>query len=245
MLLTLNVGNTNTYLGFFEKNKLKKTICFFTQKEIIKKEIEKIKLPVNAIIFGSVVLEINPFLKNFLKNHFQINPIQVLSSKITYLPIFYKNIDKLGVDRIANCVAGINKYKKSLIIIDAGTAITFDVINKKGEFIGGVISAGMEIWNKGLNQKTSQLPCVKIIKPNCVIGQDTFHCIQSGITFGYIGMIKEIIKQIKKELNYTPKIIITGGNGKFIKEQIKEIKSYDPFLTLEGLKILYETGYKK
>ncbi|MFH1613293.1 MAG: type III pantothenate kinase [bacterium] len=244
MLLTLNIGNTNTSLGFFEKDKLIKTISFATQKEIIKKEIEKIKLPVKAIIFCSVVLEIIPLFENILKKHFHINPIQVLSSKITYLPIFYENLNKLGVDRIVNCVAGIHQYGKPLIIIDAGTAITFDVINKKGEFIGGVISAGMEIWNKGLNQKTSQLPYVEIIKINNIIGQNTIHCIQSGITFGYIGMIKEIIKQIKKELNYAPKIITTGGNSNFIKEQIKSIKLYDSFLTLKGLKKLYDTGYK-
>jgi type III pantothenate kinase len=169
-----------------------------------------------------------------------IRPILVEPGIKTGMPILYENPSELGADRIVNAISGYEKYKRALIIVDFGTATTFDYITPKGEYVGGAIAPGIMISLEALFERASKLPRVELIKPKSIIGKNTVYAMQSGIIYGYVSLVDGIVKRMKEEVKTDPYIIATGGLASLIYKESETIDEVDEFLTLRGLKMLYE-----
>lgn len=158
----------------------------------------------------------------------------------TGMPIHYDNPREVGADRIVNAVAGYEKHRCALVIVDFGTATTFDYVNGKGEYCGGAIAPGLAISLEALFQRASKLPRVDIAKPPQIIAKNTVNSMQAGIFYGYVGLVDEIVSRIKAESRDNPRVIATGGLANLIAPESHTIEEVDDFLTLDGLRILYE-----
>jgi type III pantothenate kinase len=252
MLLVIDVGNTNTVIGIYENDVLIedwriKTIRDTTADEfnvLIKAlfsdskdvSIELIK----KVLISSVVPPAVPILNAFCKKYLDNTPIWITPDLVrSLMPVLYKNPEEVGADRIVNSIAAYDKYKTSLIVVDFGTATTFDVISKKGEYIGGAICPGVAISSEALFQKASRLPRVEIFQPtDKVIGRDTIESIKSGIIYGYASLVDGMIERMKKEMNFSPVTIATGGLSPLISSVAEKIDKVEESLTLDGLRII-------
>lgn len=258
MLLVIDVGNTNIVLGIFEDKNLiydwristdrDKTVDEYglMMKQILDSQNIKAE-DISDIIISSVVPNINDIFPEICEKYFKIQPIIIGPGVKTGMNILYDNPKEVGADRIVNSVAAFEKYGGPLISVDLGTAITFDVINEKGEYLGGVISPGVKISADALFQKTAKLPKVEIIKPDKIIGKNTVHSMQAGFFYGYVGMIDYVIEKIIGEMKLKKedvKVVATGGFSKLFLEESKYIQVRDKMLTLEGLRIIYERNKK-
>jgi type III pantothenate kinase len=156
------------------------------------------------------------------------------------MPIFYDNPTEVGADRIVNAVAAYEQYRRELIVVDFGTATTFDYVTAKGEYMGGAIAPGIGISMEALFQRASKLPRVELLKPKGVIGKNTIHSMQSGIFYGYVGLVDEMVRRMREETRTDPKVVATGGWARLIAPESKAIHEVDDLLTLKGLKIIYQ-----
>ncbi len=179
-------------------------------------------------------------LERLSRNYFDLKPIVVGPGIKTGMPIHYDNPKEVGADRIVNAVAGYEKFRTPLIIVDFGTATTFDYVNGKGEYCGGAIAPGLMISMEALFQKASKLPRVEIIKPPGIIAKNTVNSMQAGIFYGYVGLVEEIVGRMKRESRENPKVIATGGLAGLVAPESKTIDAVEEYLTLEGLRILYQ-----
>jgi type III pantothenate kinase len=195
---------------------------------------------VQAIIISSVVPTLTGVLEKLSFQYFGFKPYVVGPGIKTGMPIHYDNPKEVGADRIVNAVAGYEKYRTSLIIVDFGTATTFDYVNKRGDYCGGAIAPGLMISMEALFQKASKLPRVDIVKPASVIAKNTVNSMQAGIFFGYVGMVDEVVHRMKAESRDNPRVIATGGLAALIAPESKTIEEIDEYLTLDGLRILYQ-----
>ena len=257
MILVCDVGNTNIVFGVFDKNKL---LLQFRISTIVKRSSDEyavIILPVlrenginkddiNDVVIASVVPPLLFHIKNTFRKYFKIKPMIVDCIDSGFgIKNLYSPPEHVGVDRIINSVAGYEKYARALIIIDFGTATTFDVVSAKGEYIGGVITPGIKIAKEALFLNTSKLPKVEIERPPSVVGKNTIHSIQSGLTFGYSALVDGIVGQIKteyKDENF--KVIATGGLATIIDEISNTIEYVERDLTLNGLNIIFNKRKK-
>ena len=252
MLLVFDVGNTNMVLGVYKGKEL---ICNFrigTDKSktsdeygvIIRQlfDYEGISLKnIEDVIISSVVPEVMHSLENFSFKYCAKEPIIVGPGVKTGINIKYENPQQVGADRIVNAVAGYEKYGGPLILIDFGTATTFCAVSQKGEYLGGAISPGIKISSEALFQRASKLHKVEIAKPKGAIGKNTTWAMQSGIVFGYAGLVDNIVAMMKEELGSDDvNVVATGGLAPLICAETKTVKIVDKFLTLEGLRIIYE-----
>ncbi|MBC8591251.1 type III pantothenate kinase [Wansuia hejianensis] len=254
MLLVIDVGNTNIVFGVYEGKKLLydwriATVRDRTSDEygILIKEMfsyQGLKTEdVENIIISSVVPPLMYTLPNMSIKYFNIDPIVVGPGIKTGIDIKYDNPKEVGADRIVNAVAGYEKYGGPLIIVDFGTAITFDAISEQGDYLGGIITPGIKISSEALFLRTAKLPKVEIAKPDRVIGKNTVNSIQSGLVYGYIGLTDHIIEKMIEEMskgNKKVEVIATGGFSSLITSESKYINKIDKLLTLEGLRIIYE-----
>lgn len=241
MLLAIDVGNTNIVLSFCDLNgDLIHTIRRNTEEvhdEITLFEaIRDCHQEVKQIVFASVVPRVDQLILNIGSRYFSVVPMQVKTGDESVgLKIDIDKPNTLGADRIAVAIGGIKKYGNNLLILDFGTAITFDVINESGAFVGGVVTAGIKTSVKSLQSSTALLPLGKLDKIDVKIPRNIEDAIMYGLFFGYIGLVKEIVFQLKSNYNGQLKVVITGGEGKLISDNIDLDHIYDPDLVINGL----------
>lgn len=254
VLLVIDVGNTNIVFGVYKETKLIYDWRISTDKERTSDEyglqFEQIFKyhgitinEVDDVIISSVVPTLMHTLPAMSNKYFKKDPIVIGPGVKTGMNIKYDNPKEVGADRIVNAVAAYEKHGGPLIIVDFGTAITFCCVNKEGDYLGGAIAPGIKISAEALFLRTAKLPKVEILKPDKVIAKNTVSSIQSGLVYGYIGMVDYIIEKMMEEMNVTKDnitIIATGGFSALIASESKYIKIIDKLLTLEGLRIIYE-----
>jgi type III pantothenate kinase len=251
MLLVIDVGNTNTVLGLYDGEHLIhdwriRTVVDHTIDEygmliynLYKTSRISSRRIIKDIIISCVVPPMLNILEPLCQKYFNVKPLIVGPGVKTGMPIFYDNPKEVGADRIVNAVAGYEKYRQDLIIVDFGTATTFDYVSKKGEYMGGCISPGIMISSEALFERAAKLPRVELSKPRSVVGKDTVSSMQAGIMYGYAGLVDGICERIKAEVKSDPLVIGTGGLARIVAPETKSIKVVDDMLTLEGLRIIY------
>ena len=251
MLLAVDIGNTNIVFGLYADNRMQthwriRTELHRTVDEywvLVNEFILLNKITtgtIDDIVISCVVPPLIPVFEELSQKYLKTDPLVVGPGTKTGIPILYKNPAEVGADRIVNAVAGFEQYGGPLIIVDFGTAITFDVVSKKGEYLGGAIFPGLQISMEALYQSTAKLSPVDLLKPDHAIGKSTMESIQSGTIYGFVGMIEKIVKQLQGELPETAQVVGTGGLLPVIADLAPVIQTIDPFLTLEGLRILYD-----
>lgn len=255
MLLTIDVGNTNIVLGVFQDDKLlvpwrlstnnNQTADEFAMMIIDLFEHEEIKLQdIHMVIISCVVPPLVEVLERMSQKYFGIKPLVVGPGIKTGIRILYENPKEVGADRIANVVAVYAKYGGPAIVVDFGTATTFDAVSEEGDYLGGAIAPGIGISTEALFQRAAKLYRVEIEKPKMVIGKNTVASMQSGIFYGFIGQVEEIVHRMKKELGDVATVVATGGLAELIGKECPSIDQIDPMLTLEGLRIICQRNYE-
>jgi type III pantothenate kinase len=256
MLLVIDVGNTNTVLGLYDGDELVhdwriRTVIDHTVDEYgmlilnLYKNSRISSKAIRSIIISCVVPPMLNILEPLCQKYFGIEPLIVGPGVKTGMPIFYDNPKEVGADRIVNAVAAYEKYRRALIIVDFGTATTFDYISPKGEYMGGCIAPGIMISSEALFDRASKLPRVELCKPRLVITKDTVSGMQAGIMYGYAGLVDGIVERMKAESASKPLVVATGGLAKLISGVAKHIDVVDEMLTIEGLRIIFLRNLKK
>jgi type III pantothenate kinase len=256
MILAVDIGNTNIVVGVYDGDKLAGSWRMVTRSEKTSDEygisivnlleysnIDHIKI--KSAIVSSVVPNVMHSFENALRKYFNISPIIVGPGIKTGITISTENPREVGADRIVGIVAAYHMFGGPLIVIDFGTATTYDVVSEKGEFKYGITSPGIQITADALWQRTAQLPSVEIKKPESILAKNTVTSIQAGLVYGYIGQVEYIIKKIKEELAAeNMKVVATGGLGRIIYDETSMIDVYDPELLFKGLKIIHDKNQK-
>lgn len=258
MLLVIDVGNTNTVLGLYDGDNL---IHDWRIRTVIDHTIDeygmlifnlyqssRVKTTEIRAISGIIISCVVPPMLNILEplciKYFNIKPMIVGPGIKTGMPIYYDNPKEVGADRIVNAVAAYDKYKRDSIIVDFGTATTFDYVSKKGEYMGGCIAPGIVISSEALFERASKLPRVEFSKPKTPITKDTISAMQAGIMYGYAGLVDGIVERMKAEVKSDPLVIATGGLAKVVAQETKCIDKIEEMLTLDGLLIIYKLNTK-
>jgi type III pantothenate kinase len=270
MLLVLDVGNTNTVLGVYEtgvpgfaaKKSPPHLLAHWRVATVMTHTVDEYGVlfrnlfaigkveaaDVRGIIISSVVPPMDSTLREVCERYFHLKPLFVEPGIKTGMPVLYDNPQEVGADRIVNGVAAFEKFGGPCVVVDLGTATTFDAISRKGEYLGGVISPGIGISARALFEHTARLPFVDIKKPSKVIGTNTVGSIQAGLFFGYLGLVDGILERLIGELGTDTKVVATGGLASLIGDNSKYIKNIDDLLTLDGLRIIWDrnaTGQKQ
>ena len=266
MLLVIDVGNTNTVLGVFapaeasrgedaaDPPRYERLLANWRVATSRRSTVDEYGVlfrnlfsmaglesnGIHGIVISSVVPPLDPVLRQVCERYFNLRPLYIEPGVKTGMPVQYDNPAEVGADRIVNAVAAFEKYGGPCVIVDFGTATTFDCVSAKGEYLGGVICPGIGISADALFDRTARLPRVEIRKPARVIGSNTVGSLQSGLYYGYLGLVDGILERLLAELGAETRVLATGGLGPMIGKGSKYIKNIDDFLTLEGLRIIWE-----
>ena len=251
VLLAIDVGNSNNVIGLFSRGKLLTHWRIRTEwtrtsdeywvliKEFILLNDVEVGI-IDEIVIACVVPPLIPILKEMSRKYFSCDPLIIGPGIKTGISILYKNPAEVGADRIVNSVAAYEKYGGPLIIVDFGTATTFDAVSEKGEYLGGAIFPGVQLSLDALFKNAAKLPRVEMAEPDHVIGKSTIESIHSGTIYGFASMIDGMVLKIQEELQQKARVIATGGIVDLIASKAKSIDTIDPFLTLEGLHIIHQ-----
>lgn len=250
MLLVVDIGNTNVVLGVYDGPSLKAHWRLATDAKTTSDEYGILLtnllasaglLPhqISGAIVSSVVPALTGTFETLIEQYFHQRPLFVTSETDTGLTLRYANPKEIGSDRLVNAAAAYHKYRRDLIVVDFGTATTFCTITRNAEYLGGVIAPGLGISAEALFTKAAKLSKVELAKPKTVIGTDTGSSIQSGLLFGYAGLVDTLVKRIEQELGRSTYVIATGGLSSVIAPETTSIQKLEPLLTLEGLELLY------
>lgn len=250
MLLAIDVGNTHIVLGVFEGDTLRDDWRVETRKDRTADEYGVLFRQLLAgsglgpddvgnIVVSSVVPPLHDTLDRMARRFFDCDPLFIGPGVKTGMPILYDNPKEVGADRIVNAVAAYDQFRCGLIVVDFGTATTFDCISPKGEYLGGAIAPGVVISMDALFHHASKLPRVELTRPDCVVGRNTVASIQSGLWFGYVGLVQGMVVRMRDEVGFDTKVVATGGLAPLIAAQSDVVDEVDELLTLHGLRIIH------
>lgn len=255
MLLAIDVGNTNIVLGVFQDLALVQSWRLATLRERTADELGVLtaqlfehrrldKMQVHSIVLASVVPPLTGTVIAMAQRYFGLTPLSIEPGTNTGMPILYENPAEVGADRVVNAVAAYEQYGRArgrpLVVVDFGTATTFDAISAKGEYLGGVICPGVQISADALFQRAARLPRIDVRKPSRVIGRTTVGSMESGLFYGYVGMVEGLVRRMRAELGGEAYCIATGGLADVIAPETTLIDTVDGDLTLQGLRIVWE-----
>ncbi|MWV47555.1 type III pantothenate kinase [Paenibacillus sp. HJL G12] len=252
MILVIDIGNTNIVLGIYKGRELLHHFRLSTVRQSTADEygvsfhnlfhMSGINVAdIRGVIMSSVVPPMVHVIEEMCRKYIHKHPLMVGPGIKTGLNLRNENPREVGADRIVNAVAAVDLYKGPLVVVDFGTATTFDCIDEKGAYLGGAIVPGIGIATEALVQRASKLPRIELEKPKKVIGRNTVHAMQAGIIFGYAGQVDGIVKRMKQEMGAPlVKVVATGGLAELIAGESEAIDEVNPLLTLEGLRIIYE-----
>ena len=250
MLLVVDIGNTNTVLGITDGEKLVQrwrlvserhtsdelAICLFNLLSIAGIRPAE----VSGAALCSVVPPLDAPWEECIRRYLSVECLKVTNRSDIGIPVLYENISEVGADRLVNAVAGIELFGSPLLVVDFGTAITVDAISPRGEYLGGAIAPGLVVSMEALFGKAAKLPKVSLDLPESVIGRNTRDSMQSGFLYGFAGMVDSLVERIRDELGEEAKAIATGGQADIIAPISRTITAVEPWLTLEGLRLVYE-----
>ncbi|MEO6656558.1 MAG: type III pantothenate kinase [Pyrinomonadaceae bacterium] len=244
MLLAVDIGNTNIKFGIYDRETLIRKISIpsiqdLSADALANVVVSKISQPVSAAIISSVVPEMDQAMGDFITTKYAVTPIFVENDFDFGIAISYEPLSDAGSDRLVNTFSAVEKYGAPCIVCSFGTALTIDVVDVGRALVGGLIAPGMKTLSAALKTTTSKLPEVEIEKPKAVIQRSTIGSIQSGIVYGYFGLVEELLTRVKEEIGVKPKVIATGGFAAMIAENTSQIDIVDENLLLDGLQILY------
>ncbi len=251
MLLALDIGNTSIHVGLFDGEILHSTWRIGVEAEKMPDEYGVLLMTllftrrlrpedIHACIIGCDVPPLIPTFEQVCRKYFDLEPMIVGHGLRTGVRILYDNPKQLGADRIVDAVAAIKQYGAPVIVVDFGTATVFDAVNAQGEYLGGAIAPGIGIASEALFSRAAMLYRVQLERPPVAIGKNTIHAMQSGILFGYVGLVEGLVQRFRNELEGDVKVVGTGGWAKQIAAETDCIDFVDQDLTLTGLKLIYE-----
>jgi type III pantothenate kinase len=251
MLLGIDIGNTQTVIGVFKDGRLRDHWRISTERE---RTADEIALAlggflafrgwsldmIDGLIVSSVVPEMTRALSLMARDILELDPLVVDSDTDTGIPVLYEDPKQVGADRLVNAVAAVAKYGTPCIVVDFGTATTWDAINRDGEYLGGTIAPGVEISADALFRHAARLSRVELVAPENPVGRNTVESIQSGIIYGTAGQVDRLVELFKGVLGQDAKVVATGGLAEVVVGECRNVDALDPLLTLDGLKLIYE-----
>ena len=251
MLLAIDVGNTETVVGVFRDEELAwrwrmATVPERTADELallfggfLQQQQLSFDRNVTGVVLSSVVPSATQALREMVRRYFRFPPVVVEPGVKTGVPVLTDNPKEVGADRIVNALAAFTRYGGPCVVVDFGTATTFDCVSERGEYVGGAIAPGLQIAARALFEHTARLPLVEMVAPEAAIGKNTVESVQSGLIFGYAALIDGMVERIAKELGQ-PAVVATGGLAPTVIEECRTVDHHEPWLTLEGLRLVFE-----
>ena len=251
MLLAIDIGNTNITLGVFQGEQLRATWRLAPDVNRLADEYGVLmmsllsqeglgKADLDAAVMSTVVPDLEPVFEQVCRRYFNVRPLVVGTGVRTGLRILYDSPRDVGADRVADAVAAIHLYGTPLILVDLGTGAVFDAISKDGDYLGGAIAPGLGIAAEALYRRAAKLYRVELARPSSAIGRNTVSAVQSGLIFGYVGLVEGIIARFKQELGSEAKVVVTGGYAELLAPETSMFDYVDPDLTLTGLRLIFE-----
>lgn len=251
MLLAVNVGNTETSLGVFRDDELAWRWRMRTAQERTADELAltfggfleqqglSFDRHVTGVVISSVVPTATRALREMVERYFGFPPVVVEPGTKTGIPVRVDNPREVGADRIVNALAALTRFGAPAIVVDVGTATTFDVVSPEGEYVGGAIAPGIQVSARALYERTARLLLVELTPPRSVIGRSTVEALQSGLVYGYASLIDGMVERIAKELG-SPTVVATGGLAPVVVAECRTVDRHEPWLTLEGLRMVFD-----
>jgi type III pantothenate kinase len=256
MLLAVDVGNTETVVGVFQDEELSSRWRIHTSPERTADELALLfggfmaqaglsfDRNVTGVVLSSVVPRATENLREMVSRYFRFDPVVVEPGIKTGLPVLTDNPREVGADRIVNALAAYTKYGGPAIVVDFGTATTFDVVSEKGELLGAAIAPGLHVAARALFEQTARLPLVELVAPKSPVGKNTVESVQAGLVFGFAAMVDGMVERISKDLG-EPTVVATGGLAPNVIGECKTVDHHDPWLTLEGLRLVFEKNTER